>query len=344
MFHHPHILLRLPDSLTEIVNLALHGDAEESKSIDGDSKLINVKPELNGKDEDYIFECDDIEYPALLANLPTLIEAQKTFDKKVVFKSADIGQALVVCLNETDRNTLKSTCRITENGIFLPSGYTLPTQNIIQRKFEKNVMSYSAHSPKPAPLAFANVVKQIESQPWRVVPADEGTKHQEYSELVQEFEDIVPFEEWMVDPATQAGISITIHDKDWEASNSTAQFLFSHPEILRTSAFVEEDELFQKNFNAPASSAYGTRGLGDDSKVLFQSSMDVVTEGQEQEQVEEDRMAGVSESDGEGEGDGEVQGEVTEVVAEEEEEEEEGGRKASNSESSDDDDAWMKNV
>lgn len=53
---------------------------------------ISVKAESILKPDDYLFEFNDEEYPALLGNNPTFIETHKTFDNKVLYKAGDIGK------------------------------------------------------------------------------------------------------------------------------------------------------------------------------------------------------------------------------------------------------------
>ena len=58
----------------------------------------------------------DETYPATLVNMPTVVEAQKTFDNKTFYKSGEVGQMLIVSLNERDQLECSQQCIKTEMG------------------------------------------------------------------------------------------------------------------------------------------------------------------------------------------------------------------------------------
>jgi TATA-binding protein-associated factor Taf7 len=126
-----------------------------------------VKPESD-PGTDFTFQFGEITLPALLVNMPTLIETHKTFDNKIFLKSGEIGQMLHVFENEKEREILKSKLRKGEvppnqppshDDFYLPSGYTCATIDVVKKRFEKT------RKNKPQPLhkiakAFTEIQKQ----------------------------------------------------------------------------------------------------------------------------------------------------------------------------------------
>ena len=86
------VLVRFPPSITE-----------ELKQLSNEDINIKIQPTNDPDTRLYRylahwhrFQLNDNEYPATLVDLPTVIEAHKTLDYKTVFKSADVGQMLIV--------------------------------------------------------------------------------------------------------------------------------------------------------------------------------------------------------------------------------------------------------
>ncbi|KAJ3193032.1 hypothetical protein HK101_005552 [Irineochytrium annulatum] len=82
-----------------------------------------------------IFHFDNVSYPAKLFDLPCIIESQKTFDNKQMFKICDICQMLVV---EPPDPPPKSKSRPTEDFQW-PHGITPPLQNVRKRRFRQRI-------------------------------------------------------------------------------------------------------------------------------------------------------------------------------------------------------------
>uniref|UniRef100_A0A7S3M8N5 TAFII55 protein conserved region domain-containing protein n=1 Tax=Spumella elongata TaxID=89044 RepID=A0A7S3M8N5_9STRA len=214
------------------------------------------------------------EYPALLMNLPTIVETHKTFDNKIFLKSGDIGQVLQVFETAAERDVMRGQICKTINGDYMPSGLTPPTADIVKRRFEltrKNdsYLPYRIRSVIDEIGHFGNgtgrLVNPVTGEP--VQDVQTTTAVEVMSETV--VEEVVDFEEWMVDPVTQScrtGVSLTLHGsqlgnlKDLQlasnngtSSSSTAaatvgsnyqlMLLLQHPEILVTEEEREEDQI-----------------------------------------------------------------------------------------------------
>jgi hypothetical protein len=231
-------VLRLPEDLAIKVKNLIHDD----DFINSDSSVIDVKPIDNGTGiiDSYKFKFDDKEYPSLLTNLPTVVETHKTFDRKIFIKSGEVGQVLHVFNNEKEKLIAYSKLCKSPHGDSFPHGLTPPTYDIVNRKFEST-------RPKVAfpPVYVEEVVADI-NMPWEKSwgrgGIDEGEEQvqddKELKELI--YEDVVEFEDWMVDSDNPYGISLSIDGKDW--SSRDAQIFLEHPEILLIEAEIDEDK------------------------------------------------------------------------------------------------------
>lgn len=170
-------------------------------------------------------------------NLPTPLESHKTFDNKIFLKSGDIGQVcyhrwklldsfhpeprcwfeqvLQVFSTENEREAARnSTCK-TINGDYMPSGLTPPTVDIVKRRFEQtrknegNFIPYRirgiaqeisafGHGTGTGLMMHAATGEYITDENTQTL----GTGVEVVSETVSE--EIVDFEEWMVDHAALA--------------------------------------------------------------------------------------------------------------------------------------------
>lgn len=230
------LILRLPEDLAIKVKNLINQD------VNSDSSGIEIQPIDNGTGiiDSYVFKFDDREYPSLLINLPTIVETHKTFDKKIFIKSGEIGQVLHVFNNEKEKLIAYSKLCKSPHGDSFPHGLTPPTYDIVHRRFEST-------RPKVSfpPVYVEEVVADI-NMPWEKSwgrggfdeSEDQVQDDKELKELI--YEDVVDFEEWMVDSDNPYGISLSIDGKDWKSPD--AQLFLEHPEILLIEAEIDEDK------------------------------------------------------------------------------------------------------
>lgn len=160
------LLLRVPDHIAEKVRRSIRAangigteenleddeqQASSSSSATNDAFMlealcIRADESTDAKPDDYIFEFkspvageNQLErYPALLTNLPCIVETHKTHDKTTFYKSQDIGQVLQVFNSIEERNEMRiDSNKFQKDGFehVNPSGLTPPTSMIVPRKF-----------------------------------------------------------------------------------------------------------------------------------------------------------------------------------------------------------------
>jgi len=188
---------------------------------------------------DFIFQLNDRRYPAMLVNLPTLIETHKTADQKTFAKSGEIGQMLQVFSSvaekEATRGKLTKLNSHTSND-YSPSGLTPPATNIVSRRFDK---TNKVSSIQYFPYHVREVINEICS-PWEVDPSDD----KEFKEW--KYEEVVPFEDWMVDPENPTqGISMQLSGQNWTTRNG---LVMEHPEVLLLRVELEDDADKEEHF------------------------------------------------------------------------------------------------
>ncbi|XP_049849815.1 uncharacterized protein LOC126320397 [Schistocerca gregaria] len=103
------------------------------------------------KNERYgIFYCGDKEYKLTLVDLPCYMESHKTIDKRIYYKSADVGQMLLV---EDSGPPSKNAPFIMPSTWCLDSGITPPARHIRERKWWR--------LPKYSPVEIARVMEDV---------------------------------------------------------------------------------------------------------------------------------------------------------------------------------------
>lgn len=208
-------------------------------------------------------------------NIPTPIEALKTYDNKVFNKSGDIGQILQVFLHEEDRDLMREKLCPVPNDLYYPHGLTDPTIDIVQRRFEatrinENFLTFRYQEVLTEVLDFAsrsgsNVVLSSRggsgpgtlgegngggksSKRGRKLDGDSSEGNQQnatatvppYYETV--VEEVLDFDDYMLDPAyPYQGRTIVLEGSQWTPEQ--IQLIAAHPEILSTKAEVEDDRL-----------------------------------------------------------------------------------------------------
>jgi len=114
------MILRLPLPLAEQMRKMIR-----TKQL---NEEIEFEFEDNGRKAD--FKMGRKRYDAYLCDLPCVFESYKTLDKTNYYKSADIGQMLVVSGNEDEETTLAADNK-------LLNGFTPPTRDVRRRKWRK---------------------------------------------------------------------------------------------------------------------------------------------------------------------------------------------------------------
>ncbi|ORY91940.1 TAFII55 protein conserved region-domain-containing protein [Syncephalastrum racemosum] len=87
------------------------------------------------------FYADGKKYDATLVDLPTIIESQKTLDKKQFFKVADISQMLLIENASKENNTHNSTAQmnVANDPYTFNHGLTPPLKHVRKRRFRKKL-------------------------------------------------------------------------------------------------------------------------------------------------------------------------------------------------------------
>lgn len=236
------LVLRLPEALASKVQAVMNRTSE--------AVPIEVIPEELDDPRFVSFSIGEEVFPALVMNLPTNIETHKTFDHIHYYKSGDIGQMLRVFMDHDERDAAVEELGTTEGYYCAPSGITPPTAHIVKRKFVKTRLQ------QPAPPTVVAEVEEV-LQTYSVT-----------SEIEDIHEEVVDFEDWMVDDKNPTGKTIKFTLADLNAS----PLLQNHPEILLTSKELAEMEAWQQEEaerEAKEHEAPGEPGdLGEDNEEM----------------------------------------------------------------------------
>jgi len=262
------LIIRFPDRLADIVNNAL---AKSKESID-----IKLNPEDNNNKIHMTepnranIKFGDQTYPALIARLPCNIETHKTFDHIHYFKAGDIAEMVQVFETEDDREFAHyEMCQTEGYRRTYLSGITPPTTQIIRRRFMKT------RSVKPK---NREVVSEVEAEIQKYVSSNE---------IVEEFEEVVDFEEYMANADNPDGC---VFNFDSAALTEDHMEFQKHPEMLLQSsdkemiAMLEEKEKQRETRN----SAVATGGHVTERKEVggeLEEDMDVEEDEGDEEDV-----------------------------------------------------------
>lgn len=235
------LLLRLPEHIATRVRKIMNDEQVNEESID----VIQQDEETCQNGDYFTFVIKNEQYPALLENLPTILESHKTCDKKIFLKSGDIGQVLHVFNTEREREIASSKSCKTIHGTYMPNGVTFPTLDIVKKRFErtrKSTETFPVHQVKavteeissswfvPEELALSGAL-----QPPKVKKSDmnlfdsNGKEKQEVCYSIRE--EVVPFEDWMISEDQPEGITFKLSSKEsWLEAETN--LLLEHPELL----------------------------------------------------------------------------------------------------------------
>ena len=253
---HHQLILRVPEDVAERIHAILETENGQM--------LINIRP-VEGKVDHYDFLLNDEVYPALLQNLPCIVESHKTLDMKIFLKAGDIGQILCVYRDEDQRVQAVNEQRQLDESKYLPHGLTPPTAHVIKKKYSK-MREKDKHSMEQI-FAVMEQVKTLDN------------KDKVRRDVVEE---VVDFEDWMADSARNEGIKLRLEGAKW--LQSSGGLIFEHPEILDCAHWAEIES---KESDA-------VRGAGD-----LKESQSATASSEAVEATAEDMAEGVEESEGE---------------------------------------------
>ncbi|KAI1862285.1 uncharacterized protein JN550_010292 [Neoarthrinium moseri] len=134
------ILRTLPGPATEYLNKALEeGRIGQPKPPNGNGADLSVEW-LDAKDRRAMVTVDGRHYAAVLVDLPTIIEAMKTWDRKNFLKNMDITQMLLCFAevkNEQDARYIALPPMVQNSEYKWPHGLTPPMHDAVNRRFRK---------------------------------------------------------------------------------------------------------------------------------------------------------------------------------------------------------------
>lgn len=165
-------IMRLPDRLRDRLKEKIEQD-----------DLVDVECIAGADPTEFKFKMEGHLYPATMINLPCIVESHKTFDDMMFFKSGDIAQMLIVFETEGEQKKAQ------KEGLNM-DGLSPPTTNIVKRKYEK--------TKKRTPFPKEEVARVEED----LVKFMQGGVVEDIQE------ELVQFEDWMVDPDHPNGIVI----------------------------------------------------------------------------------------------------------------------------------------
>lgn len=194
-----------------------------------------------------------------LMNIPTPVEALKTYDNKVFHKSGDIGQILQVFRDEHERDDMRQQLVNEPHDLYYPHGLTAPTEDIVRRRFEatqsnENFLIFRYQEVLADVLDFStrsggNLIPLTKPQPAAVPIGQDGENEKDngdeklpYYETV--IEEVLDYQEYMMDIENPGhGRTFVFDGMTW--TDEQIELVAQHPEIL-WSRLEEEDDVLEK--------------------------------------------------------------------------------------------------
>ncbi|KAJ1454206.1 TAFII55 protein conserved region-domain-containing protein [Pelagophyceae sp. CCMP2097] len=177
---------------------------------------------LSFESQRFTFVLDAQEYPARLANLPTIVETHKTMDRSTYYKTGDVSQVLLVFADEADR--LKDEARAgvkqplaagaeappeaqQRKRMTHPDGLSPPLKDVVQRRFAKAAKrSYgTVFSPQEIAAAEKEMV-EIYAASEKSGKKDAAALQASSKDREIVLEEVVQLEDWMIDPRTRDAV------------------------------------------------------------------------------------------------------------------------------------------
>ncbi|PIK37756.1 putative transcription initiation factor TFIID subunit 7 [Apostichopus japonicus] len=139
------MILRLPEHAAEEARKLVIAGTQNLKD------KLNI--DLRGDGRHAIVRFDQEEFAAKLVDLPCVLESHKTFDKKTLWKTADISQMLVCTddplpLNDEDNKLQRRPANEKVDKKFVWNhGITPPLKNVRKRRFRKSARKKYIEAP-----------------------------------------------------------------------------------------------------------------------------------------------------------------------------------------------------
>lgn len=138
-------ILRLPEHAAEEARKLVVAGTQNLKD--------KLQIDLRGDGRHAIVRYDHEEFAAKLVDLPCIVESHKTFDKKTMWKTADISQMLVCTkdplplTDEEDKPQRKSLNEKVDKKFIWNHGITPPLKNVRKRRFRKSARKKYIEAP-----------------------------------------------------------------------------------------------------------------------------------------------------------------------------------------------------
>jgi transcription initiation factor TFIID subunit 7 len=116
-------------------------------------------------------------YAAALVDMPTITEGMKTWDKKLMVKSADISQMLLVFARVNDEHSARTAelPKVIFDGHRWPHGLTPPMHDAIHRRFRKRLTKSEILNKEQEVQRLLDADKNALSTRWEWIDERRGT-------------------------------------------------------------------------------------------------------------------------------------------------------------------------
>lgn len=205
-------------------------------------------------------------------NIPTPVEALKTYDNKVFHKSGDIGQILQVFRDEHEKEEMRQQLVNEPHDLYYPHGLTAPTEDIVRRRFEatyskENFLIFRYQEVLADVLDFStrsggNLIPLTKPQPSAIPVGQDGENEKDngdeklpYYETV--IEEVLDYDEYMMDTDEPGqGRTFVFDGMNW--TDEQIELVAQHPEILWSRLEEEDDALENQSREMLRRKAIGT--------------------------------------------------------------------------------------
>lgn len=205
-------------------------------------------------------------------NIPTPVEALKTYDNKVFHKSGDIGQILQVFRDEHEKEEMRQKLVNEPHDLYYPHGLTAPMEDIVRRRFEatqsnENFLIFRYQEVLADVLDFStrsggNLIPLTKPQPSAAPVGPDGENEKDngedklpYYETV--IEEVLDYDEYMMDTENPGhGRTFVFDGLAW--TDEQIELVAQHPEILWSRLEEEDDALENQSQEMLRRKAIGT--------------------------------------------------------------------------------------
>jgi hypothetical protein len=211
----------------------------------------------------FIFKFEEKDYPAMLMNIPTPVEALKTYDNKVFHKSGDIGQILQVFRDEQERDEMRAQLVTEPHDLYYPHGLTAPTENVVKHRFDatrinENFLTFRYQEVLADVIDFSmrsggnlipsTKISENSSLKMKLGDNDNDGKDESPEDSLPYYEtileEVLDYEEYMMDVMNPGhGRTIEFDGMNW--TDEMIELVAQHPEII-WSRLEEEDDILEQ--------------------------------------------------------------------------------------------------